>query len=538
MAFMAVSSVPAISALPNRKICTLERLLSARAEARRQNKTVVHCHGCFDIVHPGHIHHLQFAKSQGDLLIVTVSADPQVNKGINRPLIPEDLRAASLGALECVDFVYVNQEPTAVGLLSQLQPDIYIKGREYETNQDPRFLAEKDAVTRHGGRVVFSSGDVIYSSTALIGQLEDQEVFSREKVRRFLDRFDLDTQYLHQLVSRFRGLKVAVVGDYILDRYHFCDAVGIAGESPMMTLRPLSTQEYDGGAAIVASHLRRLGANPVLLTSLADDSASHAVSNRLAESGIQVEAIKQRRQLVSKNRYLVDQSKLFKVDEGATSPLDSQDEKQFIDRVVSACRSADALIFVDFGYGLLTGSLLDKLMPVVRPMVPTITADVSGVRSNLLRFKSADLLCPTERELRQTVNDFSAGLTNVAYRLMSQTQARNLIITMGKEGLVTFDQFVPPTDEASWERKLRTAYVPSLATHAVDPLGCGDALLSAATLSLAAGGSLQAAAFLGSCAAAVEIGRIGNHPVSTEQLLTRVNQYQQSLAPVPARLAS
>src|ERR1700679_1590039 len=117
---------------PERKIYSLEHLLSLRAQARAAGKTIVHCHGCFDIVHPGHIHHLQYARKLGDLLIVSVSADSQVNKGPDRPLIPDDLRAASLAALECVDAVYLNPQPTAVGLLDALKPDIYVKGREYE----------------------------------------------------------------------------------------------------------------------------------------------------------------------------------------------------------------------------------------------------------------------------------------------------------------------------------------------------------------------------------------------------------------------
>src|SRR5437868_2374466 len=119
------------------KICSLLRLLGLREEARKTGRTVVHCHGCFDIVHPGHIHHLQLAKSYGDLLIVSVSADSRVSKGINRPLIPEDLRAAGLAALECVDAVYVNDEATAVELLEQLRPDVYVQWKEYEHNRDP-----------------------------------------------------------------------------------------------------------------------------------------------------------------------------------------------------------------------------------------------------------------------------------------------------------------------------------------------------------------------------------------------------------------
>src|SRR4029077_7266091 len=140
---------------------------------------------------PGHIHHLQYAKSLGDLLVVSVSADSHVNKGVDRPLIPDDLRAKSLAALECVDAVYLNHEPTAVDLLEQLRPDLYVKGREYEKNFDPRFAAERDAVTSNGGRVVFSSNDIVYSSTALIGGMSRTDPFKDEKLRRLCHRYDL-----------------------------------------------------------------------------------------------------------------------------------------------------------------------------------------------------------------------------------------------------------------------------------------------------------------------------------------------------------
>src|SRR3954471_2158182 len=238
----------------SRKVCNLDRLLQLRSDARAAGKTVVQCHGCFDIVHPGHIQYLQFARSQGDVLVVSLTADPNVNKGVARPLIPEDLRAASVAALECVDFVYVNPQPTAVELLDALRPDVYVKGREYENNQDPRFLAERDTVARNGGRVVFSSGDVIYSSTALIGAMEAAELFNDEKVRRFRQQFDLTSATLANLVLRCRGKRMVVVGDYIQDRYHFCDATGVASEGPMMNLRPLRSEQYDGAAAVIARH--------------------------------------------------------------------------------------------------------------------------------------------------------------------------------------------------------------------------------------------------------------------------------------------
>jgi rfaE bifunctional protein kinase chain/domain/rfaE bifunctional protein nucleotidyltransferase chain/domain len=525
--------------VPGRKICNLERLLAVRRDARSAGRIVVHCHGCFDIVHPGHIQHLQYAKSLGDELVVTVSADSHVHKGVDRPLIPDDLRASSVAALECVDWVYVNPHPTAVELLEEIQPDIYVKGKEYERNSDPRFLAERDAVARHGGRVVFSSGDVVYSSTSLIDAMEDRQTMADEKVLRFRGKFDLSGASLHRVIQKFRGQKVVVVGDYILDCYRFCDATGIAGEGPMMALRQLQSRDYDGGAAVIALHLAGLGAQATLVTGLGSDSFSRETALRLQSRGLTVESSGHRRQIVTKSRYLADQTKLFKVDCGTVDPIDSQCEQRMAEKILACAQGAVAVVFADFGYGLITESLLDRIMPELRKAVPILTADVSGRQISLLRFKSVDLLCPTEREVRETLHDFASGLGAVVWRLLAETKARQAIITLGKQGLVTFT----PPQQAHDARKasppempgrLSSEYLPAFSNRVVDPLGCGDALLATASLALACGGSLYAAAYLGSLAAAIEIQQMGNQPLTAERLADAVSYREAAVA----RLAS
>lgn len=511
---MLFSSMPA-----SRKVCSLERLIQIRTEARAGGKTVVHCHGCFDIVHPGHIHYLQFARAQGDLLVVSVSSDPQVNKGADRPLIPEDLRATSLAALECVDCVYVNPHPTAVELLDQLRPDIYVKGREYEHNNDPRFLAERDMVTRHGGRVVFSSGDVIYSSTALIGGMGGLAPFNNEKLRRYLRQYDLDGTSLLSLTHRFRGRKMVVVGDYILDRYHFCEPASVAAEAPVMNLRQIRSEDYDGGAGVIALHLAGLGARTTLVSSLSSEAVSDQVESRLAGNGIDPRIVRAKKHLPLKRRYLADTTKLLKIDEGDGSAHDSRVELELAQRILDAANGAAGIIFADFGYGMITPGLIDRVMPSLRAGVPVITADVSGIRSNLLSFKDVDLLCPTEREVRETLHDFSSGVNALVWNLLSRTRAKQAFITLGKQGLLVFDQHRSRNADESWERKLRSEYLPALSTHAEDPLGCGDALLAASSLALASGASIHAAAYLGSVAAAFEASRIGNQPITLEDLL-------------------
>ncbi|HYE19156.1 MAG TPA: PfkB family carbohydrate kinase [Tepidisphaeraceae bacterium] len=503
-----------------RKVCDLDQLLAIRERARAEGRRVVHAHGCFDIVHPGHIHYLQFARVQGDLLIVSISADPQVNKGVNRPLIPEDLRAGSLAALECVDHVYVNPHPTAVELLERLRPDVYVKGREYERNADPRFLAEREAVQRHGGRVVFSSGDVIYSSTALIGGMGGMAAFNSEKTRRYLSQYGLTSPALLGLVDRFAGKKIVVVGDYILDRYHFCEASAVAAEAPMMNLRQIRSEDYDGGAGVIASHLAGMGASPVLVTGLAEDEASAGVEERLSARGVNVMAVRTHRRIPLKRRYLADMTKVMKVDEGDSGAHEANSERAVYEGIMAAADGAAAVVFADFGYGLLSRGLLEKVLPELRKRVGVITADVSGMRSDLLAFRGVDLLCPTEREMREALHEFSSGINAVVCGLLEKTGAKQAMVTLGKQGLLVFDQHSEAGPGEAWERRLRSEYLPTLTDRAIDPLGCGDALLAGASLALAAGGSVQAAAYVGSVAAAFEAQQVGNQPITLEALLS------------------
>src|SRR5690606_26066245 len=174
------------------KILSHADLLARRAAARAAGRRVVHCHGCFDIVHPGHIRHLRYARQLGDILLVSLTGDEEIRKGTGRPLIPEELRAENLAALDCVDWVYIEPAPTARELLGKVRPDVYVKGREYEHNQDPRFAAERAAVEAHGGRVVFSSGDVVFSSTALIAALENSADPYHARLSRLLGEPELD----------------------------------------------------------------------------------------------------------------------------------------------------------------------------------------------------------------------------------------------------------------------------------------------------------------------------------------------------------
>lgn len=151
------------------KIMPLEDIALALNEHRAEGKTIAHCHGCFDLMHPGHIKYFQAAKQMGDILVVTVTPDIYVDKGPDRPVFEEHLRVESIAALECVDYVAVNRWKTAEETLRLLRPTFYIKGQEFEHLEDSTGKIQREAeVVKEIGAELRFTHEIVFSSTKLI----------------------------------------------------------------------------------------------------------------------------------------------------------------------------------------------------------------------------------------------------------------------------------------------------------------------------------------------------------------------------------
>lgn len=531
---------PRQSATARSKIVSPAELRVLRQHAREQGKVVVQCHGCFDIVHPGHIRHLRQARSHGDILLVTITGDAAWTKRDGAPLIPQELRAENLAELDCVDWVCIETRPTAAELLAEVKPDVYVKGKEYERTDDPRFLAERSVVESHGGRVVFSSGDVVFSSTALIRSMEAMADPYHAKLTNLLSRPELAAPVLHATLAAFAGKRVLVVGETILDTYWHCDQPEIASESPVMTLRPIEKRQYDGGAAVIARHLAAMGAKPTLLTCLSHRPESALLRRRLESEGIAVESIDSDEPLPEKQRFLVGSQKVMKVNNYQPVALDAERRERLVQLAASTARGFDAAIVVDFGNGMLSPVTIEQLGASLRPRVGILAGDVSGRRAALRHFRNFDLLAPSEAEARASMQCFDESLPVVAWRLFQQTGAKHAYITLGPEGLIACSR--RPNADALDERenvsRVTSEYVPPLVAHALDPLGCGDALLAAATLSLVTGASPLVGAFLGTVAASTQAQRLGNVAISLADMrqgISRVHGARLVFAPADAQ---
>ena len=201
-----------------------------------RDEKVVMCHGTFDVVHPGHIRHLSYAKEKGATLIVSLTCDKHIKKAALRPYIPEDLRAFNLAALQMVDYVIVDRNATPLKNIRILQPDLFAKGYEYSADGLPKKTAdEKKIVTSYGGEILFTPGDVVFSSSAIIESGAPDLRY--EKLRSLMMAEGINFKDLRNTLAKLQDLKAHVVGDTIIDSYTRTSMIGGQNKTPTISVK-------------------------------------------------------------------------------------------------------------------------------------------------------------------------------------------------------------------------------------------------------------------------------------------------------------
>ena len=299
--------------LYSHKIKTPEQLREAIGARPRKHKVIM-CHGTFDVVHPGHIRHMLYAKTKADILVASMTADEHITKGSMRPYVPEDLRAINLAALEMVDYVVIDHDPTPLRNLALIQPDFFAKGYEYTAGAvHPKTQEEIDVLESYGGEMIFTPGDIVYSSSALI-ELAPPSI-AIEKLMTLMDAEGVTFKDLRDALAGLKGIKVHVVGDTIVDSYTYCSMIGGMTKTPTMSVRFERKVDFTGGAAVVAKHLRAAGAEVTFSTVLGNDVYKSFVLDDLNTCGVHcLPIIDETRPTTNKNAIVAENYRMLKVD--------------------------------------------------------------------------------------------------------------------------------------------------------------------------------------------------------------------------------
>ena len=504
--------------LVSHKIKSPAEIAAAIGPRPRQRKVIM-CHGTFDIVHPGHIRHLLYAKSQGDILIASLTADAHIQKANFRPYVPQELRAFNLAALEAVDFVVIDNDPTPIRNLKIIQPDFFAKGYEYtREGLHPRTAEEKTAVETYGGEIIFTPGDIIYSSSHIIES--EPPAIATEKLMALMEGEGHNFEDLREVLYQLKDIRVHVIGDTIVDSYTHTVLIGGMTKTPTMSVRFDNRTDFVGGAGVVAKHLTAAGARVTFSTVLGDDPLKDFVLEGLASAGVEVlPIIDQARPTTHKNAFVCGDYRLLKVDTLDNRSITDAQADQISDHLRKM--PVEAVVFSDFRHGIFNRRTIPGLTNAIpRGTFRVADSQVASRWGNILEFKGFDLLTPNEREARFSLADQDTGVRPLAAKLHEEAECKTVILKLGDRGVLTC--------RAGKENDPRTFFVvDSFVERVVDAVGAGDALLAYATLSMLVDRSEVAASVLGSMSAALECEADGNLPIGPAEVLRRIDSVEK-----------
>jgi rfaE bifunctional protein kinase chain/domain len=463
--------------------------------------------GRFNVLHPGHVRLFQFARGCGDRLVVGVESDSLAGK---EALVAENLRLEGVKNCSLVDEAFL-VERSVVDEINRLRPSVVVKGREHAHQHND----EKAAVESYGGKLLFSSGEVVFTSRDLI-----RREFSSSSARNwgvpaaFMARHGISTERLKELLRQFNELRVLVVGDLIIDEYISCDPLGMSQEDPTLVVKPVDSKRFVGGAGIVAAHASGLGANSTLLSVVGADDEAKFAQEVLKQAKVGAMFLEDNtRPTTLKTRYRCQGKTLLRVSRLHQASVAAELAEQLVRDAHSIQPRTDLVIFSDFNYGVLPQEVVDAITVVFRESGATLCADSqsSSQVGDVARFRGMDLLTPTEREARLSVRNTGDGLNVLGETLRSTADARHVILKLGQEGALVCPSSGPdqpwPPDQ-----------IEALNPNPKDVAGAGDSMLIASGMALAVGATIWEAACLGSIAAAIQVGRVGNTPISLAEI--------------------
>jgi rfaE bifunctional protein kinase chain/domain len=490
---------------------------------RPRRKKVIMCHGVFDVVHPGHLRHLLYAKSKADILVASLTADMHISKGQYRPHVPQELRALNLAAFEIVDYVLIDPEQTPLKNLETIKPDFFAKGYEYNATVGMPKKTQEEAAILHsyGGEMIFTPGDYVFSSSKLIEMAPPS--LRVEKLMTLMEDNNVIFDTLRKALDSLRGHRVHVVGDTIVDSLTQTSMIGGQTKTPTISVLFEKRVDYIGGAGIVAEHLRAAGAEVAFSTVLGDDALKDFVLEGLAKAGVDCKAvIDKTRPTTNKNAIVAGGYRLLKVDTLDNQPI-SDEILQTIAKAVKET-PAEAVVFSDFRHGVFNRRTIPTLVDAI-PAGAYKVADsqVASRWGNITEFKDFDLITPNEREARFALGDQDSGIRPLAAGLYDAARCKTLILKLGDRGVLTCRS----GDHESLDSFF---VVDTFVERLIDGVGAGDALLAYATLSMLATKSPVVATIIGAMAAACECERDGNIPITVDDVHRKLDAVERQTA--------
>jgi len=485
------------------KIKTLEEMSDTIRVLKGEGNTIVHCHGVFDLLHPGHIRYLEAARREGDILIVTVTQDEYVGKGPGRPVFNQRLRAESIASLQCVDYVAINGWPTAVKTIKKLKPDVYVKGSDYANREDDltgQIAKEEEAIKSIGGRIHFTY-EPTFSSTKLLNLHFD--VYP-EAAQQFLEEFrrNYSAGDITKRLNDLKKLRVLVVGDTIIDQYYYCATLGKSPKDNIITTRYLREETFAGGVLAAANHIAGFCQDVHLVTCLGEQNSYEEFISAHLKPNIKAKFFHRDDAPTTVKRRFVEPdflSKMFEIcyldDHELPEPLNQE-----VCKYLQACTSDYDLVLVpDFGHGFIGKKITEVLCKEARFLAVNTQMNSANAGLNIItKYPRADYVCIDEPEIRLACRDKFGKLEDLIIKIVKKVKCNRIAVTRGHHGSLTYT-----TEDGFFE-------IPALSNEVVDRVGAGDAYFSITSPCVAVGYPMEMAGFIGNAVGALKVRIVCN----------------------------
>lgn len=480
--------------------------VNIRPGLKKEGKTIALCHGVFDLIHPGHIIHLEQAKEMADILVVSITAAQYVRKGPGRPYFDNEMRMKVLEALECVDYVMLSEGYTVDDIIESVEPDIYVKGQEYAKAADDitgKITEEKALVEKHGGRLGFTSGQV-FSSTKLINTAMSG---LSDEVRHYMEDFKTrhDMKEIKEYTDKIEKLKVLVVGDVIIDKYTYCRIQGMMSKDMGYSASLSQSEEYLGGSVAIARHLATFTDDVALMSIIGNeeemrlrlfDELADKIQLKLTYSSVFPTIVKHR--YLTRNEKREEYKKIFAVNNiPEAMKYEEEAYASFKEKLQDKIADYDVVFLCDFGHGLIDKETIEIVQQHAKYLVLNCQTNSTNKGLNIItKYRRADVFTLDQYELKLAYPEYSMDEQS-ALKKLSEHLSGNGWLTRGAKGAYGINNAV-------------IQECPAFTLNVKDTIGAGDAFFATAGIFTAAGAPIEIGTFIGNIGGALGANIVGN----------------------------
>jgi rfaE bifunctional protein kinase chain/domain len=321
---------------------------------------------------------------------------------------------------------------------------------------------------------------------------------------------------LEELASAFKGKRIAIVGDLMVDRYFWGTVNRVSPEAPVPVVDITSESSRLGGAANVANNIQTLGGEPLLIGVVGDDYEGKLLQTIMKEQGLAHDGIviDRSRPTTTKSRVIAHGQHVVRIDHESRINCSPEVAEKMLDVLKGNIKQTDAVIIEDYNKGLVTKQVIQGVVATARNNNRIITVDPKF--ENFFEFRGVTVFKPNRRETEEVLGGrlrAAEDYVRAGKRMLEELQAENVLLTKGEEGMSLF------------ETNGDVTHISAMADNVQDVSGAGDTVIATLTMALAAGATVREAAWLSSCAAGIVVGSVGIVPIGLGELRTVAHRY-------------